>query len=507
MKRLLAVILLIGIHVSLNAVEIEDQQKACSDGIAVTCQNLGDIYYKGKKVKQNYLEAVNYYGKACDAGYIAGCSALAFMYEEAQGVNLDYAKAVKLYAKACVGYDFKGCHRSGILYQKGLGGTEQSFLKAKEFFTKACSDGDPRALQIYEELFGDQAPENRWNKPNFEDTNLSDSSDKNAFSRVKENGEWGIMDTKGEWLFKPQFDEIVENDYVGSLVHDGGLFLVVYEGKKGIVNTKGKWLIREYDEILYGQENLIVDINNWIKVKRNSKWGAINSDGEWIFKPQFDDVAIFTVQGQLTVKYNGKWGFIDTKGKWILEPKYDDVSLFAETDATGFGRITHNGKEGYISDVDGLLLEPILDRDIYSPDLESMFVFQKTGLLKVGSKYTKMGVIDTQGKWILKQKFDHIEILNDRIHVKFGDQEGYTMLDGKYLTFTKEGLINERYKDRNSRIYPFVCYAKKIKTGTDKTIYQECVRSETKCNSIEKSHFGEYPNDLKAYEAFKRCSK
>ncbi len=164
MKRLLAAILYMGISVSLGAEEVEDSQKACDTGMAVACQNFGDLYYKGQKVKQDHIKAANYYGKACDGGYFGGCSALAFMYEEGQGVKQDYAKAVKLYAKACKGYSFKGCHRSGIMYKNGLGGTEQNFLKAKEFFTKACIDGDPRAPEIYEKLFEGQTPKSRWNK-------------------------------------------------------------------------------------------------------------------------------------------------------------------------------------------------------------------------------------------------------------------------------------------------------------------------------------------------------
>lgn len=164
MKRLLAVILFVGISVSLNAGEVEDHQKACDDGMAAGCKGLGDLYYTGKGVKQNYVEAAKYYGKACDGGYLSGCSALGYIYEKAQGVEEDFSKAAKLYAKACAGYDFKGCHRSGIMYKKGLGGTEQDYLKAKEFFAKACTDGDPQAPEIYEELFGGQAPKSRWNK-------------------------------------------------------------------------------------------------------------------------------------------------------------------------------------------------------------------------------------------------------------------------------------------------------------------------------------------------------
>ena len=164
MKRLLAVILCMGISVSLGAGEVEDNQKACADGMAVACQNLGDFYYTGKGVKQDYVEALKYYDKACDGGYLSGCSDLGIMYEKAQGVEEDFSKAANLYAKACAGYDFKGCHRSGMMYKMGLGGTEENFLKVKEFFTKACTDGDPQAPEIYEELFGGQAPKGRRNK-------------------------------------------------------------------------------------------------------------------------------------------------------------------------------------------------------------------------------------------------------------------------------------------------------------------------------------------------------
>jgi hypothetical protein len=242
--------------------------------------------------------------------------------------------------------------------------------------------------------------------------------DQNSFTQVEVNGKLGIKNGKGEWLFKPQFDKIVEDGYCGSLVYGGGVFLVVHGGKKGIVNTKGKWVVREYDEILHGQENRIVDLNGWIKVKIGGKWGVVDTDGRWIFKPQFDEVASFTVKDWLTVRKNGKWGFIDTGGKWVIEPVYDDVYDFAENDATGFGRIIRDGKEGYVSELDGLLLEPTLDKNNYSPEYEDIVVLQKTGLLKVGSQYDKWGVIDRNGKWILKQTFDDIRIENDRIYVK-----------------------------------------------------------------------------------------
>lgn len=591
MKQLLAVILWMGISVSSGAGELEDNQKACNDGMAIGCQNLGDIYYKGKSIKQDYLEAAKYYAKACNGGYASGCSTLASMSEKGQGIVKNTGYIAMLYAKACEGNDFKGCYGSLMVYKRGLEGVSQkNYLSAKEFFSKAAKDGDPRALEIYNKLIAgklyplkkgskygfintkgewvikpkfDDVEESvfkdnnllrvklngQWgyinaqgewiNEPKFDEevsdiqkAKLNDEWDvayirgewmiiepllysekENDLTRVDFNGKWGVKDTKDEWILEPKFDSIKENDYGGGLTFDGELFLVTYNGKKAIVNTKGKWVIRQYDDILYGQENIIVDINGWIKVKYKGKWGAIDTNGKWIFKPQFDDVESFTVYDQLTVKHKGKWGFINRKGKWVIKPKYDGVYHFSENDVTGFGRIFRNDKEGYVSDVDGLLLEPIIDRSSYGPSYEEILALQKTGLFIVDSDDDKRGVVDKKGNWVLKQKFDTVEILDDLIYVTFGDWEGYTSLDGKYLTFTKGDLHLEELKKASNignakdiRRHLFVCYREKSKNDTGKIVYQECIRSDVKCSNIKRFHFGEYLNDLKAHEAFNRCT-
>lgn len=52
----------------------------------------------------------------------------------------------------------------------------------------------------------------------------------------------------------------------------------------------------------------------------------------------------------------------------------------------------------------------------------------------------------------------------------------------------------------------YVCYENKIMSGSN-AIYIGCSREENTCKSNGKYHFGKYPNDLKAHQAYGRCSK
>lgn len=86
---------------SAGCISVEDEYlaKACANGNAFTCSQLGDRYtYEGKD--RNYSKAIKLYTKACDNGDASGCVGLAGIYKEGKGVKQDYAKAVELYTQA-----------------------------------------------------------------------------------------------------------------------------------------------------------------------------------------------------------------------------------------------------------------------------------------------------------------------------------------------------------------------------------------------------------------------
>ncbi|MBS5810548.1 MAG: WG repeat-containing protein, partial [Campylobacter concisus] len=57
-------------------------------------------------------------------------------------------------------------------------------------------------------------------------------------------------------------------------------------------------------------------------VKKDGKWGYINTKGEQIIECKFDDTNYFN-EGFAAVKKDGKWGYINTKGEQIVECKFD----------------------------------------------------------------------------------------------------------------------------------------------------------------------------------------
>ena len=59
---------------------------------------------------------------------------------------------------------------------------------------------------------------------------------------------------------------------------------------------------------------------------------------------EFDYVGCFN-EGLARVKKDGKWGYINTKGEQIIECKFDDAYCFSE----GFAWVEKDGKWGYIN--------------------------------------------------------------------------------------------------------------------------------------------------------------
>ncbi|KAG0211102.1 hypothetical protein BGX28_008530 [Mortierella sp. GBA30] len=105
---------------------------------------IGDMYYHGGDVEQDYNSALKWYLKASKMGEADGMFRIGKMYYLGHGVELDYRKALEWYHKASVAGHATATTAIAKLYYYGHG-VNQSYGKALEWFLKANDAGDPIA--------------------------------------------------------------------------------------------------------------------------------------------------------------------------------------------------------------------------------------------------------------------------------------------------------------------------------------------------------------------------
>jgi hypothetical protein len=78
----------------------EGTRKAAEQGDATAQVALGEMYHKGRGVKQDFAEAARWYRTAAEQGNADAQFNLGILYEEGQGVKQDYAEALRWYRAA-----------------------------------------------------------------------------------------------------------------------------------------------------------------------------------------------------------------------------------------------------------------------------------------------------------------------------------------------------------------------------------------------------------------------
>jgi TPR repeat protein len=118
--------------------------KHAEQGNAEAQNLLGEMYFLGKGVTQDYQEAAKWYRKAAEQGRANAQYNLGFMYENGQGVKQDYQEAAKWYRKAAEQGDAYARNLLGATYFWGKGVT-QDYQEAAKWYRKAAEQGDANA--------------------------------------------------------------------------------------------------------------------------------------------------------------------------------------------------------------------------------------------------------------------------------------------------------------------------------------------------------------------------
>lgn len=278
-------------------------------------------------------------------------------------------------------------------------------------------------------------------------------------SGVQIDNKWGFIDTKGNWIVQPIYDEVKNfNDDLASVKINGkwgfidrkgniaieptfevadyfneGLASIKIDGKYGSIDKKGHLVIQPIFRAGLHFQNGFALINEHYKIKDATtgteeyvlKWGFIDKKGTVIVSPSLAGLSYFN-EDLASVKINEKWGFINTKGEIVIQSLFDKEAHFYE----GLASVELNGKHGFIDKKGNWAIQPIF---------ESASKFNE-GLARVEMN-DKYGFIDKKGNWVIQPLFKFVDSsfyeglarfkLNDK--VGFIDKQGNIVIQATFL--------------------------------------------------------------------------
>ncbi|EPI5865008.1 tetratricopeptide repeat protein [Neisseria gonorrhoeae] len=111
-KWLAAALIALGLNQAVRAGDVSDFREnlqAAEQGNAAAQFNLGVMYENGQGVRQDYVQAVQWYRKASEQGDAQAQYNLGLMYYDGRGVRQDLALAQQWLGKACQNGDQNSC--------------------------------------------------------------------------------------------------------------------------------------------------------------------------------------------------------------------------------------------------------------------------------------------------------------------------------------------------------------------------------------------------------------
>ena len=165
---------------------------------------------------------------------------------------------------------------------------------------------------------------------------------------VKIDGKWGRIGLDGRWLLEPRFD------YLSNGVD---IFVASVNGKRGFMRSDGTWLIepkfdaarRRGDDTAFvtvsgatgvlrlmdqswvvpQRPGVMCDVGNAIMSQSDGKRAILSRSGETLIDVGAERIGVNLDFGLLTFLKDGKWGLVNTAGQVIVEPQFDEPVYFS----------------------------------------------------------------------------------------------------------------------------------------------------------------------------------
>jgi len=140
-----------------------------------------------------------------------------------------------------------------------------------------------------------------------------------GYAAAKTNGRWGVIGFSNDWLIPAEFDSVIQ-DELGRCYSRGAVF--VRSGDHVYLFSNGVFSEDYYEDARpFSGEG-------YAAVRKNGKWGFIDTDGTEVIPFFFDDALSFG-QHLAAVKIGEYWGYISIYGYVVIDATFLDAKSFS----------------------------------------------------------------------------------------------------------------------------------------------------------------------------------
>ena len=130
---------------TISRAELSHLRHEAAKGDAGAMYKLGQAYFVGDGVAQDFEKAGLWYRKAAAKGSAAAMDGIAMLYDLGRGVRRDHANAIEWYRKAAATGNARAINNLGVRYTYGHG-VPKDYQKAMHLYQKAAALGNTDAM-------------------------------------------------------------------------------------------------------------------------------------------------------------------------------------------------------------------------------------------------------------------------------------------------------------------------------------------------------------------------
>jgi TPR repeat protein len=132
------------VHPGLDPVTVDLTRIDAESGGAEAQYELGQWYFEGEVMEQDYVKAHQWFLKAARQWHVGAMVYVGDMNVGGIGVPIDYGEALKWFKKAARRDSFEAQYHLGLMYEHG-NGVKQSYGQALKWYRKSAAQNFARA--------------------------------------------------------------------------------------------------------------------------------------------------------------------------------------------------------------------------------------------------------------------------------------------------------------------------------------------------------------------------